>query len=178
MNCRDWELEIAASLDTPPAVPLAAHLAQCPSCRALREQLLLDQDDLRQLASQPLPPQALDQLHTRVMAQIPTRRFAWRIPLAIAAAAIATFVPAWMLRPSASPPVRVEQAAVVQTPPKPRVVPPPVAQTPKRVAARTPRLPSPPRRPDLMLKIETSDPDVVIYWSIDSRASDSKGELE
>lgn len=178
MNCRDWELELAASLDTPPAVPLAAHLTQCPSCRALHEQLLLDQDDLRQLAAQPLPPQALDQLHTAVMAQIPTRRFAWRIPLAIAAAAAATFVPAWMLlRPSAPPPVRVEQAVVVQPPPEPQVIPAPVAPARAR-RPRSPQRGSPQRGQALLVKLETADPNVVIYWSIDSRTTDSKGELE
>jgi len=119
------------------------------------------QEILRAAHQEPIDPAHYTALRARVLAGIasarpsPWRRFAWLSGLAASAAAILLAVA--LRRPDVPPPPLVALTippAIVHT----RV---PAPRTPPRLHAR--RI-APPHREPLTVKLQTSDPNIVIYW--------------
>jgi hypothetical protein len=120
------------------------------------------QEILRAAHQEPLDPAHYAAVRARVIAEIertrnPWRRLAWISGAAATAAALLMLLLA-LPRPQL-PPLRspAAPAAVAVAPPAPRVTP--------RVIARAPA--PRPRREPLTIKLQTSDPNIVIYWIAD-----------
>jgi hypothetical protein len=150
MTCRECELALGmdeAMEESGAAV--ARHLAECDSCGELSRVMRANAGALRDMASDPLPR------------LLPRRRARWQWAAA-AAALVLTMLGLsrmWPVEKIAPPPVQVAVAA-------PKVEIPPAPALPKRRARKRPRRrPAPP----LTVKMFTSDPNVVIYWLIDSK---------
>lgn len=168
MSCARWEERIALAVegDLPAreSTGLEAHLAGCPGCREFRAELLESQAFLKDLGTEDVDSAMFDRIRGRVMAQVaeqPTPAvFPWRWMWApVCAAALAVV----LLRPRELP----------ETPPPPV----PVAAIPTAPAApeiRWPRplignqVPSEPL-PPLLVRFETDDPNVVIYWIVEGK---------
>lgn len=168
MNCRNWEERIAlhaqGDLPAPEAAKTERHLADCPDCRQFAESLTQSLALLRAAHDEPLAPAHLAAVRTRVLDRIQTpprsRRLAWIGAASAAAAALLVF----LLIPQPLAPPRLRPVP----PPEPPIAlaAPPAAVSqlmkPPRRARPKPRL----RQPSepLMVKLETDDPNVVIYW--------------
>jgi hypothetical protein len=169
MNCVDWEERIAlhAGGDLAPAEAQAVerHVAECAGCQlllsGLRESLSLARD----AHAEPVEAAHFAAVRARVLAELergPARRWRWAWVYAIAAAAaVVLMLVAWP---------RPEQRLAL---PMPRA---PIAPVVARVAAipaapkhRKTREPKPAET--VTVRLETDNPDVVIYW-----IAESKGE--
>jgi hypothetical protein len=169
MRCVEWEIRVAlhagGDVTGAEAVEVERHLGECSECQPLwsgvRESL-----EVLQAAHAELPAAAhFTALRSRVMAELerrarPWRRLAW-ISGAGAVAALLLLLAFW--------PARVVPEAprmLAWIPPAPEVakaaplVRPPVRQAVARIAAA-------PRRAPLTVKLQTSDPNIVIYWIAD-----------
>lgn len=114
---------------------------------------------LRELRDEPVPADSLVRVRSRVAMRTAARRlgFYWRIAaLLVASACIVVAVV--FLRPKA--PVVKPAPPVVAVTPKPAPVESP-APTPPRKRARA-AVKTPPPEEDVVIRIETPDPDVVI----------------
>jgi hypothetical protein len=169
MSCQDWELRLAQD-DSGPEVE--AHWAECPSCRALAEELAANSLAMVGMGEETMPTVMLPKPATSP----------WRWASAVAAI-LAVGMGLWHLwgpglvrTPTTSVTVRPMAEA-----PKPTVEPP----LPVIAQARIVR---PIRRPASkpswrlvntsddasLIRMVTSEPDVVIYWLIEPK----KEELE
>jgi hypothetical protein len=116
------------------------------------------QEILRAAHQEPLDPAHYAAVRARVIAEIertrnPWRRLAW-ISGAAATAAALLMVLLPMRRPEL-PPLPAPAAAIPSAPAPARVI----AQAPVRAAR--------PHREPLTIKLQTSDPNIVIYWIAD-----------
>jgi anti-sigma factor RsiW len=158
MTCQECELALAMEQNKVQNVD--EHLAVCSACRALAEELRANAAAFESFADDPLPS-----VRHHVMAQVRSRsaarqvlRWGWAVAAA-AAIVVATFLVRSTAPEQTVPPVHVSQvqsrdgqgADAREIPPPPR-------------ARRTHRQLVQP----LMVKMLTSDPDVVIYWQIES----------
>jgi anti-sigma factor RsiW len=164
MSCGKYEADIAllAGGDLPGEAVrgLEEHLGKCPECRELLEALRADAAALR---DEPVSEIALARMRARVMERVAApRRPVWRWLIPVPLAAVAATL--WLLL----------QMPPVPPPPVAKVVKPVVPAMPKtepRVEARR-RKPAirkhatPPAEP-LLVKLETDDPQVVIYWIVE-----------
>jgi hypothetical protein len=121
---------------------------------------------LRELRDEEIPPAAYTAVRARVRDRIAThRRPAWGWWTAAAAAATAAVL---MLIPPPAPPVlkpgprmvAIADPAVKAPIPKPRQRPRPVRRRATTAAQHT---------EPLLIKMLTDDPDVVIYWVVDTK---------
>jgi hypothetical protein len=177
MNCQEWELKLAEDEAGP---EVEAHLAECADCRALAEELAANSEAMRGLGEEAMPPAALP-------SPAPSR---WRWASAIAAMLVAG-IGLWHLYGPG--PVRTPTTTVTVRPmaeaPKPTVEPPlPViaqarSRGPRRVVRSSWQLVSFSETEadddsgpvtQALVRRATSDPDVVIYWLIETK----KEELE
>lgn len=200
MNCRDMEMWIAlrAEGDLPAAEEerVREHLDACAACRSMAAELAESQAALKALGDEAVDGAALAAwrkgLMDRVEARGARRRFAWGWAFAAAAAAVVLVFGLSQVAPR-----RVPQPAppVVarMTPPPPEVlmnVPsspgmsrglPRGGQPPHRRHVRS-RPPEPQSEPQselqptingepLLVKLETSDPNVIIYWIVEKKGS-------
>jgi hypothetical protein len=159
MKCEECELllaqeEISAEVE--------AHLAGCPNCRSLAAELRTNLEAMRELADEVMPAVTM-----------PERGVPWWKWTSAAAAVIITLGAAWWASRPAKPPqivsIDVKVTGVVPKAEVPYVK----AEIPETLTpAKVPIVPVANREP-LRVKMLTPDPDVVIYWLIDS-----KGELE
>ena len=169
MNCVEWETRVAlhagGDLMGAAATEVERHLGECPGCQefwsGLRESLAVLQS-----AHAVVPDAAhFTAVRSRVMAKLqpkarPWRRLAW---LSVAAAAMAALLL-----------VALRPARVVPEPPRLLASIPPapqVAKAPPALVVRPPRrrllaASAPPRSP-LTIKLQTADPNIVIYWIAD-----------
>jgi anti-sigma factor RsiW len=158
MNCVDWEERIAlyAGGDLAPAEAPAVegHVAECAGCQmllgGLRESLRL----VREVHSEPVEAAHFAAVRARVLAELeraPVRR--WRLVWvpAMAAAAVVLLLAIWP---------RPEQHIALPMPHKPAA--PLVAKVLPKLPKARPRAPQ--ASEDVVMKIETDNPDVVIYW--------------
>jgi anti-sigma factor RsiW len=167
MNCGDWEERIAlyAGGDASPAeaVQVERHLAECPGCRGfahgMRQALAALQD-----AHTDLPMEAqFAAVRARVMERVrQKRRPVWVYAGAAAAVVLAALAG-----------IRMEQQPV---PPEPEAVcrvpaPPAEAFVIPRKAEAAVRRAAPHRHPreQVLMKLVTNDPNVVIYWIAESK---------
>jgi anti-sigma factor RsiW len=168
MNCVEWEARVAlhagGDLAGAEAVEVERHLAECAACQLLwsgvRKSLAV-----LQAAHGELPAAAhLTAVRSRVMAELergtrPWRRLAWISgAAAVAALALVLALALWPARVVPEPP-----RLLAWIPPAPEVVKPaPVVRPHVRQV-----VPRAPRRAPLTIKLQTADPNIVIYWIAD-----------
>jgi anti-sigma factor RsiW len=178
MNCRDWEERIAlhAGGDLPPAEAAAVerHLWECAGCQVLASGLQQSLALLKEAHDEPLAPAHFSTVRARVMAELEQKRrplWAWAWSFGLAAAAVALLV-TLALRPGRTPERRAPVVAVNHPPvvaARGPVAPPPPPHP--RVARRVvrPIVPDAPNSEPLIVKLQTDDPNVVIYWIADRK---------
>ena len=156
MNCVEWEQRIALAAGgdlVDPAVD--RHVADCPGCQLLLSGLRQTLSDLRN-APDEISPAHYAVVRARVLAEVarPRRRALWLLPILAAPALL-------LLRPL--PNVEPLPARAIVAPPAP-----PLTVLRSAPAARKPK-PEP-----LLVKLETDNPDVVIYWLAESTGESPK----
>ena len=117
--------------------------------------------------NEPVDPAHYTAVRSRVVAEIertraPWRRFAWISGVGAMAAVLLFaiwFAPA-LRRPDVAPPPRV----AIAIPPAPAA---PAVLQPRAVPVAHARPARPPHREPLTIKLQTSDPNIVIYWIAD-----------
>jgi len=156
MTCAECELLLAQE-DASPEV--GAHVAGCPACRSLADELQANTHALRAMGGEivPVAPVRLRPSHP------------WWKWTSAAAAVIITFTAAWLASRPAKPPhvvsIDVNVTGVV---PKAEVPYAKAAIPEKLTPAAVPVVPVVNTEP-LKVKILTPDPDVVIYWLVDPK---------
>jgi hypothetical protein len=183
VSCRGWEERIALHAGgdlAEGAAEVERHLAECAACRALLGEVRGSLAELRAAHAQEIPAAAYTALRTRVMAEVGRagiRRWAWEWAAAAAVAIVLAAV-------GAKHEMRVEPLPVVALAP-PAVIPRggsgPGMPGPYRNGGPAPHagtgharsgMPPHKRRPEtILVKLETGNPDVVIYW-----IAETKGE--
>ncbi len=159
MKCEECELLLAQDEIS---AEVAAHVNGCPSCRSLAAELQANAHAMRALGAEPVPVAPL-----RIGPAIP-----WWKWSSAAAALILTAAGAWWASRPAKPP-QIVSIDVKVTGIVPREAPVVPAKIPEKLTpAAVPIVPVAYEEP-LRVKMLTPDPDVVIYWLVDS-----KGELE
>jgi hypothetical protein len=146
------------------------HLAGCARCREAAAALESSQAVFKSLASEPVEEAVYDRIRAGVMSRVGSQQHAawgrrWAYAAAMAAAAILVLL---ALQPDRAPRPAAPAPVIARTaPPEPPQVRP---QTGVKPAARRPprrvQKPAAPAEP-LLVKIETDDPNVVIYWIVD-----------
>ena len=167
MSCRAWEERLAlyagGDLDSPEQAETERHLAGCAACRDFAHGMRECLEAMRQAQGEEIAPAHFAAVRVRVLERLratPRRAPEWRwIAAACAVAALAFFAALWAPRPD-----RPELP-----PPHVALAHPPAPPLPAMVAARAPRTVHHSRRParhsdPLLIRIETDNPDVVIYW--------------
>ena len=161
MNCVGWEERIAlyAGGDLSPAEAEAVerHVAECAGCQVLlsglRESLRL----VREVHGEPVEAAHFAAVRARVLAELeraPARRWRFAWGFAMAAAAAVLLIAMWP---------RPEQHLALPMPHAPAA--PLVAKVLPKLPKAKPRKPRKPQdSEDVVMKIETDNPDVVIYW--------------
>ena len=152
MTCRECELALGMEES---GAAVQQHLAECDSCNELSQVMRANMDAMRALASDPLPSLR------------PRRRGRWQWAVAAAAMVLMMLGLSRMWPVEKIPEVASGQWSVASgavTPPQVEI--PPVKAPVKR---RVPRRRRTERAQPLMVKMFTSDPNVVIYWLIDSK---------
>jgi hypothetical protein len=161
MTCEKCELSLAQNEIGP---EIDAHLAGCANCRSLAAELQANAHALRALGEEVLAGFVVRAAPIRLRPSYPW----WRWTSA-AAAVIITLTTAWFAsRPAKAPHIVSVDVKVTGVVPKAEVpyvkAPIPETLTPERV----PVVPVANTEP-LKVKMLTPDPDVVIYWLIDSK---------
>ncbi|MEK7406458.1 MAG: hypothetical protein AAB225_15255 [Acidobacteriota bacterium] len=166
MTCGRFErwiaLEVEGDLPARKAGRLARHLEACDGCRELAASLRASQAALRALREEPVSEAELRLVRQRVLACVRAGeavragwlRWAW---VGAAALVLVAGLSLWRPRPVEAPP------------------PPAVARVEAPIPAVVPSEPAParprpkPERPagPLLVRLETADPQVVIYWIFD-----------
>jgi len=146
MTCSECQVQIFEDeLDRDAAV----HLRSCDECRAVHQEARLNALALASMKDEVMPVRS-------------RRRWPW---LVATAAAVLVAVGIAYRPMSVERPVQV---AVVPPLPVAPVMPKPVPARPVPVRRIRPAKPAPPTEP-MLVKFLTDDPDVVIYWLIDSQ---------
>jgi hypothetical protein len=172
MTCLECELSLADGVRT---AETSAHLAQCPECRALAEDLAVNADVLRRMREEVVPARPLSVLRAN--------RWLWAGTAAAAVLIVAFGVSqleSGNSRARVTPAVEPASPPLVELPPSPKSGTGPRPAAASRAASQRildPALASPaesrphasePAEP-LLVKMLTPDPDVVIYWLIESK---------
>jgi hypothetical protein len=162
MNCVDWQERIAlhAGGDASPgeAAEVERHLGECPGCQVFWSGMKESLAVLREVHAE-LPDAAhFTAVRTRVIAELersrhPWRRLAWISGVAAALMLLVAFWP--------------RTTAVVVDPPRVVAVIPPATLVKKGGQAN--RLPHQrqEKREPITVQLQTSDPNIVIYWIAD-----------
>jgi hypothetical protein len=193
MNCNDWEERIAlhAGGDLPPAeaAEVERHLRECAGCQVLASGLKQSLVLLREEHNEPLAAAHFSAVRARVVAELEherrrgalwARRRAWSYGLAAAAVALLAML---TLRPGRPPIVashrqplyNVRGSDVLSEPRTLESGTGPTLPLPhRRVARRVVRSKAPdtPSPEPLIVKLQTDDPNVVIYWIADRKKGD------
>jgi hypothetical protein len=155
MKCEECELLLAQD-DFDRAIE--AHLEECPNCRSLRPELQANAHALRALGEQVMPS-----------VRLPERGLPWWKWISAAAAVIITLLAAWFESRPVKPPhmvsVAVNVTGIIR---KETTVPYVKAEIPTTLTPSTVPVLRAANTEPLLVKMLTPDPDVVIYWLIDS----------
>jgi hypothetical protein len=143
-NCAEWEVPIALWVEGDGGEGVDQHLAQCPACREFAGDLRESQLLLHGLAEEPLPVGAV-----RMPAP---RRWRWWVAWPAFAAACAFWM-VMVLRPVPEPEA---PRTAIWAPPAP--VPYAMSRPAPAVVRET-----------KLLRMQTEDEDVVIYWIADGQ---------
>jgi anti-sigma factor RsiW len=163
MNCLDWEERIAlyagGDLTGAEAAEVERHVADCAGCQVFWSGLRETLSELRESHAEEIAPAHFAAVRARVMGEIDRerkvwRRLAWVSGVGIAAAVILGLV----LRPGPLPPPPARIAASIPAAPlRAATVSPPTRSRPR--LARQARAGQP-----VLIKLQTADPNIVIYW--------------
>ncbi len=172
MSCHSFEnliaLDAEGDLTPPEAARLRAHLEACAGCRALAQSVRESQAALKTLADGALDEAALERWRRGVLARIdsePRRRaLGWRWAW-VPAMALVALVAVLQLLPRRTPQTPTPAPLALMTPPPARPVIAHVHRHPHR--RQTPK----PADGDLTVRLETPDPNVVIYWIVERRGN-------
>jgi len=157
MNCTQWEERVALYAGGDPAAGVEEHLAECVACREFCEGLRETLSSLREQHAEEIAPVHFTAVRNGVFAEIERgrrawRRLAWVSGVGIAAALLLGIA----LRPAPLPGSPPRIAARI---PAPELV--------KAAARPAPRPASPRHHDPIVVKLQTADPKIVIYWIAD-----------
>lgn len=179
-------LHVEGDLDDADARRLERHLAACAPCRAWADEMAASQQALRRQLAPPLDAATLARVRAGVLAEIGRRRHAGPARWLALAATLLAAVALWRFwEPRPAEPPAAEPPVVTPAPPDAEAAPEPPA-----VMAAAPSLPpprdrepsppppaaavGPPERKPLVIKLTSSDPDLVIYWLVDPAENKEK----
>jgi len=165
MNCADWEtrvtLHAGGDLTGAKAMEVEEHLGECSACQLLWSGVRESLAEL-QAAHGELPAAAhFTAVRGRVMAELersarPWRRIAW---ISVAgAAALLLLLTVW---PGRGVPEAPRMLARIPPPPEVVKAAQPVRPVVRQAVAQVPR------KGPLTIKLQTADPNIVIYWIAD-----------
>jgi anti-sigma factor RsiW len=165
----EWEervaLYVGGDVDGAAVAEIERHLAECAGCRAFAAELRESLELLRAAHAEEIPAACYTAVRARVMARLerPRRKRAW---VYAAAAALLLAAGIGLRRPE-------RQVGQVQDLPRPvavsrQAIP---AILPRAGQGPAPRRLRPKKKETILVKIETGNPDVVIYW-----IAETKGE--
>jgi hypothetical protein len=162
MNCREWEERIAGDPDDPGVV---GHLADCPECQVFASGLREAIEWLREEHREEIAPGAYAAVRARVRSRLRARRrWGWVWAAGVVAAGL-------VLGVGVRSKMQVDElpALALQVPGAPEVR----ASTEPRMPARKPAWRAKGslhhKAEEVLVKIETGDPDVVIYWIAETK---------
>jgi anti-sigma factor RsiW len=154
-----------------------SHLAACPECRALAEDLRAGRALLRELRDEPIADVTVTEVRRRVVARVGQEprsagRY-WKLALAAALVLASVLVLPWRSR-TPLPVARVQRPARVQPAPAPAAPPAIVPARHRIVRRRHRKMPlrkarAPQPGAPLLVQLVTSDPNIVIYWLVDRK---------
>ena len=179
MNCIQWEERIAmyagGDLSASEAEAVERHLADCPGCQLFWSGLRETLATLRASHAQEIDESHFDAVRANVIGEIERarkvwRRLAWVSGVGIAAALLVVLAHrgAGNLARSAGNPAGAP-VSVAAAPP----LPPPIELRVSRPVANRPQVTNLPHRLKLqirepvLVKLQTADPHIVIYWIAD-----------
>ncbi len=190
MTCEEFLLKVPdlveGSLDLPQARSLETHVASCTDCAAVIAEFEAIRVELRPAVEESIDPAVLSEARTSVLRELsmaPTVGFfgGWRLRIAMGLASVASFAVAWNVFQHAEPvppptiaivrpvpPVALPPEPAVASPPA-RLEPAPQPQAPPHTEIEVFALNIPPEsEPDakdsVILKLPSTNPDVVLYW--------------
>ena len=166
MTCQ--ECEQALAMETSGA-EIERHLSGCAECRALAEHMRANAAAFSAMAEEELPEVRFAVI-SRIRQQASARKLLrWGWALA-AAAVVVVAVSLWPHERNIAPaPAEVAVAPKAEIPRTAPAVAPP--KTARRTLAHRKQA-----APPLVVKMLTDDPDVVIYWQVDSQVDTKEGE--
>ncbi|HEY1341088.1 MAG TPA: anti-sigma factor [Bryobacteraceae bacterium] len=182
MNCGNWEERIAlylgGDLDAAEGADVERHLAECVGCQVFASGMKDTLALLRDVHREEIAPAHFTAVRARVLDRLAGgRKRSWVWGLA-AAAALAVVLALAIAPRGVRQPQHVAVVTPAPPPPPPRVeaqiVRAKVAPRPRprrrvAMAKAGPKVQAPPAAEPLVVKMETSDPNVIIYWQVDSR---------
>jgi len=192
MSCDAFEKLIAldAGDDLAPAeaARVRAHLDACPGCRELARNVAESRVALKALSEDAPDEDALAPWRRNLMARIeaaprrPALGWRWTWAAAVAMALLALLVIRTIPRHAPPPPALLARVTPPAIPPAllALVAPPAILPAPPSVEPRPARpahsharhRPAPTPAPEpLLVKLETSDPNVVIYWILEGKGN-------
>ena len=152
MTCHECEFLVADG----ELSATAAHLASCPGCRAFADEIAANALALRAMRDDPV-----------VLRPRGVRRWWWAAAAVALGVGLSRLVPEQDTMPTAPLLAPISAPAIAaELPPAPRAVPR------RRMAA-----PSPGPAGQLLVRLESRDPEVVLYWVLDSANADSAKEV-
>jgi len=179
MSCDAFEKLIAldAGDDLAPAeaARVRAHLDACPDCRELARNIAQSRAALKALSEDAPDEDALAPWRRNLMAHIeaaprrPAPGWLWTWAAAAAMALLALLLIRAIPRHAPPPPALLTRVTPPAIPPAPPSVEPRPAR-PAHPRARHRPAPTPAPEP-LLVKLETSDPNVVIYWILEGKGN-------
>jgi anti-sigma factor RsiW len=186
MNCRDWEERLALYLggDLPPreAKEVERHLRDCPGCQLFSSGLKEAQELLQELHREPIAPAHLAAVRARVLSELVGQTIVsrglsafrrWILGFAAVAAmllvALLVFRPVRSPLPGTSadlPPLGPQSAPAVLPPRQVSNQAPTATRQPVR---KIPNRSNPKPGEQVLIRVISDNPDVVIYWIADTR---------
>ena len=157
MNCTQWEERVALYAGGDPAEGVEEHLAECAACREFCEGLRETLSSLREQHVEEIAPVHFTAVRNAVFAEIERGRRAWRRLAWVSGVGIAAALLLGVaLRPAPLPG------------PPPRIIARiPAAELVKTVARPAPSPVPAKRHEPIVVKLQTADPNIVIYWIAD-----------
>jgi hypothetical protein len=158
MNCAEWQERIVLHAGGERADGVEAHLAECAECRVFWSEMRESVEDLRSLHGEEIDAAHYTAVRARVMGEIERSHAVWRRLAWISG--VAALVMAAILWPRRETPVAVVPRMVAAIPSAPLVMA-------KHASKANRPAPETRRREPLTVRLETSDPNIVIYWIAD-----------
>jgi anti-sigma factor RsiW len=198
MNCRELHADIGlyVECDLPwhRIEQIEKHLTECRTCRVFADELQQSQSELRQLRNEIVDSSALQRIRDGVLAEVQAIEdqrtwldraairlwAAFRLRYVVTACLVLGVAGAtiWQWRHPgdiATPPVRVAGSvapasyALIESLPIQREAQPVVARRVTHKSVRAKPRPKVSPLEDLVVQIQTDDPNIIIYWLIDQK---------